>query len=70
MKFKSNDVEQENYQRTYFDKNKDMHPEESYYNFSMFLTTFKDLIVKSIPRVLCFELNLMTMSLINIYLLG
>ncbi|EGR34541.1 hypothetical protein IMG5_007780 [Ichthyophthirius multifiliis] len=70
MKIAQQDFEQENYQRTYFDKNKDSNPSESYFNFPSFLITFKELLIKSIPRVLCYELNLITMSLINIYLLG
>lgn len=54
----------------YFDKKDELLPSEGYFNLTFFVSCFKEIVYKSIPRIFNFIFNLMTMSLINIYLIG
>lgn len=54
----------------FFDKKDELLSSEGYFSLSFFIDCFKEIIYKSIPRIVNFLFNLMTLSLINIYLLG
>lgn len=60
----------DDFHNMYFDKKDELLPNEGYFKIGYFITCFKELSIKAIPRILSYEFNLMTMSLINIYFLG